>query len=260
LPVVLGTVLGATLPLTGVALRTAIVWNKGSSSGGALTFVMGSFGLGSVLAPLAYPAMQGFTGSGTGDTSNATGTEMADDGSALSAVGLSALQLIWCLAGLVALLTVFFGCLVPAPLRPETATDTTTDTTNTDTAVDVTTDDATDACFSSEGATPGSVRASIHRGEADAAADPELATAVRGCQHGDASSSWMVRARGLLHTSCREWRVLAPLTVFLGMSVAAENTVGGWIYTMASHGEADLSSAVHRRRSTRRCGRASQPH
>jgi hypothetical protein len=110
--------------------------------------------------------------------------------------------------------------------------------------VDVTTDDATDACSSSEGATPGSVRASIHRGEADAAADPELATAVRGCQHGDASSSWMVRARGLLRTSCREWRVLAPLTVFLGMSVAAENTVGGWIYTMASHGEADLSSAA----------------
>ena len=41
---VVGAVQGASLPLVGVAVRTAIVWNKGTSSGGMLNLAMGSFG------------------------------------------------------------------------------------------------------------------------------------------------------------------------------------------------------------------------
>jgi hypothetical protein len=71
----IGALQGSTLPLVGVALRTCIVRNKGSSSGGSLNLVMGSFGLGSIFSPMAYLLLQQISsGGGGGGGGNHTNT------------------------------------------------------------------------------------------------------------------------------------------------------------------------------------------
>ena len=234
----LGFVLGMTMPLTGVPLRTAIVRSNRQSSGGALNLVMGAFGLGSILAPMSYLAMEDIVGQLHG--SNATDVvNTTEHGTMQTNPAITALELLWFVSAAVALVIAIFGCVAPPPPQaeppqpstqpeqeqPAIDTDCPTGCRPLEASEVIPSDGSADAVDAVDRATECSTTTDTNTEETTEetweASPARQRSASRLAVHTPTSPacSSCRRCCSVVLTDCRDWRVFLPLAFFIGMSV-----------------------------------------